>query len=1127
MRTVVIAGLLGLLLASAGCADVTFTLKDYLHHDWHNEFVSYLVDPGQVPHPAILTGPGGEEVPVQITPRGKQTEVAFIVASLAADDSVKYVLSKGQSKAGQAAGKPMVYKTGDHDMVLDGGTVAADVMPAPLESITKPEDDARLHNCLAPLMSVKTRDGKWLGAGSLVGDLPVKSVKTTLVASGPVYAETRADFVLEGGRYSMTVRVVTGQAAVQVSEEFDMPAAAAENCFFQYDLKSGFDPQRLAVLGRLWRKRTDSHPCWADASRSQATGWGQDYKLDFDADRRECQCLGYVCWWPETVRLLTLHASATGQTVSFFPTRIGAWRNPMGSYLETRKDGSLYLSLPLYVKQTWPNDGVSPESPYYTGRLEPGWPQTALRRSWAFFLAPEEEAFPPAGRSSIAEAVVKYSDLPLDKIKDWTFSWNWEGVKYPRLYVDPDKLEQIRARARTIPGWDQGLFNYPSRPLTYVLTGDPKVGDQLLHAPATSGAAGCLPEFRHFVSNLLDNWGYVGWPSPNNAAPLNELVMFDAAMSVTTATPAEKAEMQQGAAFIAQMIYDPDWHAWGAGWHLGNPNMPPRQEDGLAVASRVLPTHPLAPQWAARGAAEQKYLLDTMVKPSGAWRECPHYQYDAALYPMMLAAVPLKLQGTYDVFADPRLKSTLTYLMNILTPPDPRFRAGTQKLRVLPAFGNGSWEFMPTTGWIAALSAHDDPDFSRQMMWAWQAQGGQSWWEMSPLVLNPSLPAKQPDLKSALFAGFGAVLRSGFPSDDETWIAFRHGNCIEHYDYGDEGSFMLYAKGAPLVLHFGSQYTPYYSGSWSFNEACVNHRPLAPADGAAYQVIQSFGLDPANYCLGTGGWEDLDSGNYVMDNRGFFAGKLADYARGEQVQKEQGVVGKDPTQPLPPNTAVPTVAIPETHWNRRLALLKDPDPLGPNYLVMRDDFTGAGSFPAEWNIWTLAQDLQTNANQAVVTTKYGVTMDVYMADPAQPNWTTHPLTALPSPTAKTSFIASPSGGYVVDKPWIETLTNLRATQAPGQGFLAVLYPRKSDQPAAQYQTLAAGKGVRVTTEKGTDWIFLSEVPVQWTGEGLSFSGTAGAIRKVGEKWTVEFFEPGSATVNGKPITADQPQEVAL
>ena len=408
-------------------------------------------------------------------------------------------------------------------------------------------------------------------------------------------------------------------------------------------------------------------------------------------------------------------------------------------------------------------------SPYYTGRLEKGWPQSALRRHWAFDLAPEAEAFPAAGQSAVARDVIKYSDLPLDKIKDWTFEWNWEGIKYPRLYVDPDKLPEIRKRAQQIPGWDTGLGQYFSRPLTYVLTGDAKVGDELLHAmPGEQTAswmanAGAIPGLRFLVSNLFDNWGYVGWASPNNAAPMNELVRFDAAMSVPTATEAEKAEMQELAAFVAQMVYDPDWHAVGSGWHLGNPNMPPRQENHLGVASRCLPTHPLAQAWAERGAAQQKRLLDDMVKPSGAWRECPHYQFEAAMYPMMQAAVPLKLQGTYDVFADPRLKLTLNYLVSILTPPDPRFKSGVQKLRTLPAFGNGSWEFMPLPGWVAALSAQDDPEFSKLMMWAWEAQGNQSWFDMSQLVLDPTLPMKQPELKSALFEGFGGRATLGLP----------------------------------------------------------------------------------------------------------------------------------------------------------------------------------------------------------------------------------------------------------------------------------------------------------------------------------------------------------------------------
>lgn len=91
----------------------------------------------------------------------------------------------------------------------------------------------------------------------------------------------------------------------------------------------------------------------------------------------------------------------------------------------------------------------------------------------------------------------------------------------------------------------------------------------------------------------------------------------------------------------------------------------------------------------------------------------------------------------------------------------------------------------------------------------------------------------------------------------------------------------------------------------------------------------------------------------------------------------------------------------------------------------------------------------------------------------------------------------------------------------------MLYPRKVAEPAPTFEALANGKGAKVVTPRGTDWAFLSQEPVQWTGEGLSFTGTAGAIRKVGDKYTVVFLEPGEATVNGRTVKADKPQEVAL
>ena len=697
---------------------------------------------------------------------------------------------------------------------------------------------------------------------------------------------------------------------------------------------------------------------------------GADFLLERDVDRREVQAIGYIPWWPETVRILTLHAAQQGDCLSFFPRRIGAWRNPMGSYLETRKDGEIFLSLPLYVDQMWTRDGMDRTSPYYTGQLESGWPATASRRQWAFFLSSEAEVFPPEGRSALAAAVIRHSDLPLDKIKDWVFDWDRQGVSYPRLYVQPEKLDETRRRARARTEWGRGLHEHHARAMYYVLDRDPAAGELLLR-----GEDGVLTTLHRLVSTLFDEWGYVGHEAPNNSRPMREFFRFDVAMSVEAASPAEIEEMNRLAAFVAQVVYDQDWHPTLAGFHLGNPNMPPRHEHHLAVASVVLPTHPLAGAWRARGIAEQRRIIAAMTRPSGAWRESPHYAWEAAMLPLFQAAAPLKLTGIYDLFADPLLKKTWDYLVGILTPPDPRFALDGRRLRTLPAFGNGSWEFMSLLGWAATLTRDTDAEFSQRMMWAWHEQGRPDYNWMSRLLIDPHLPLWQPDLKSTNYKGFGCTLRSGFPSEDETWMAFRHGDCIEHYNYGDQGSFMLFAKGAPLVLHFGSQYTPYFQGAWYFNRACVNHRPVTTDDPGISSLIGA----PGDYALGTEFWGEDGSNDYVMHNKAFVTLATADYARAEQVQQFQGIWGKNPSIRLPPNTPMPRVDIPDHTWIRQVLFLKDPDPAAPNYYLIRDDFVSEDPLPGEWNIWTLAEEVDIDTTPVKVTSRYGVDLEIYMA----------------------------------------------------------------------------------------------------------------------------------------------------
>jgi hypothetical protein len=256
-----------------------------------------------------------------------------------------------------------------------------------------------------------------------------------------------------------------------------------------------------------------------------------------------------------------------------------------------------------------------------------------------------------------------------------------------------------------------------------------------------------------------------------------------------------------------------------------------------------------------------------------------------------------------------------------------------------------------------------------------------------------------------------------------------------------------------------------------------------------------------------------------MHNKAFVTLPSADYARAEQVQQWQGVIGKDHTISLPPNTPLLKVDIPDTTWIRRVYFLKDANPAAPNYYLLRDDFVSDNPPAGEWNIWTLADSVDVNSNPARVIGKYGVDLEVFMAEPIFPRWATAQET--------NKFLAGPSHQFLVDKPWIEVLTNLRADQIAGKGFLSVLYPRKRGEQAPTYQVLAEGRGVKVTSPRGVDWAFLSHKAVSWSGDGLSFSGTAGAIRKVGAKHEVIFAEPGKAVVAGQTIQADDPRQVVV
>jgi len=165
-------------------------------------------------------------------------------------------------------------------------------------------------------------------------------------------------------------------------------------------------------------------------------------------------------------------------------------------------------------------------------------------------------------------------------------------------------------------------------------------------------------------------------------------------------------------------------------------------------------------------------------------------------------------------------------------------------------------------------------------------------------------------------------------------------------------------------------------------------------------------------------------------------------------------------------------------WQRQIALVKDADPLGPNYFVIADTLD-AKSVPTVWRLFLYAAQITANGSAVTVTGKEDVDMEIIFVRPATVR-----------PVAMADHIEVPVGAE-------GTLT-------------AVLYPRLKTEPPPKVQPLADGKGVEVETPAGTDYVFLSPTPFTFRRGDIAFDGKVGVVKaRIGKRTS---SAPGSCAV---------------
>ena len=197
-------------------------------------------------------------------------------------------------------------------------------------------------------------------------------------------------------------------------------------------------------------------------------------------------------------------------------------------------------------------------------------------------------------------------------------------------------------------------------------------------------------------------------------------------------------------------------------------------------------------------------------------------------------------------------------------------------------------------------------------------------------------------------------------------------------------------------------------------------------------------------------------------------------------------------------------------WTRQIAFVKDPDPLGPNYFVIND--TLPASAPTNWRLYLLANKVTLGPHGAWVEGKEDVDTDLFFALP----------TEVPLKTVAATHTATgldPEGRQVALEM---TQIGLVASTQREQVFNVVVYPRLKNEPPPTFAALAEGRGVKVETPAGTDYVFLSNEPFTYKEGDVEFTGTVGAVQVRAGTPELSLGAPGKITALGKTLEKATP-----
>lgn len=362
---------------------------------------------------------------------------------------------------------------------------------------------------------------------------------------------------------------------------------------------------------------------------------------------------------------------------------------------------------------------------------------------------------------------------------------------------------------------------------------------------------------------------------------------------------------------------------------------------------------------------------------------------------------------------------------------------------------------------------------------------------------------------SEYMGGFLAYKQGTFMAPEGAWLEYGASYHWGHWGQ-DQGNLALYAKGAVLLppqpYQYGGPKDPAFPDKNFLRfGAPTNDLPHAWADSNILDARFGTSVDYAWHSTGYPDWWISPGG-------------AAGWAKGVPN------MASERDRRILPNLGQEEGGF---TWDRQVMFLKSPNAKGANYFVLRDSTQGEGRFASWFSLSLLGRksNLTVAGQKVSLDTEWPTKLEMVFTDRLNPAFETAEDDL---PLALGAY-NKPTG---TSRDWVggkEQHVALRLQSGPGQDVAWVLYPRGPSEGAPTATQLAPGV-TKIVTGDGTDYVFLATMPLEFTGEGIEFAGTAGAVRvpKSGEPQLV-LLRGSKLSFKGKTFSgpaAAEPQVTA-